>query len=164
MRDARSIVGSPGHFHWRFDEYGPTAGQWNQRRSIKYHDALTPDHRRKSGLRFTDIGFGELESGMMPGCDKPGVYAIIAYSITHPTRDGRVLPIHEHLLYIGSGVNVKRRLSGNHHIYDKFFMLGGYQCMVRILFTADYLEEEKRLIRELKPVFNIQHKDGKAIH
>lgn len=84
-----------------------------------------------------------------------GVYLLVTFAlITMKTPKGQIV-------YIGSSKNLAARLR-SHEVIEKLQKAGHY---VRFYFKecADFIDEEKRLIRSIRPKFNIIH-NGEEIH
>lgn len=80
----------------------------------------------------------------------PGVYAVVAISTVRPYR--------EHLLYIGSSVDMPKRTGGPRHIFSiATSRLHPFIVLCRYYYTWDFRQEEVRLIKELKPILNKHH-------
>lgn len=103
------------------------------------------------GDRLTQYGFDD----SMPAPDQPGVYAVVA-RVIGLDDDGFYSIGAEHILYIGCGKSISRRLSDHNHPYWKASArLRG--VTTRHLVTTEYKVAEKSLIRALRPWWNIQH-------
>lgn len=64
-----------------------------------------------------------------------------------------------HLVYIGSTINLIKRRSMKNHPYSKCReRLGNGRVFTLYLYSKDYLEDEKILIKHFKPIFNKMHK------
>lgn len=106
---------------------------------------------RYPGDRLTQYGF---DIGR-PAPDQPGVYAVVA-SVTGSPADGFHAIGSEHILYIGCGKSIARRLCDPaHHYWRCEQRLIG--VVTRHLVTEDYRNAERSLIRTLRPWLNIQH-------
>lgn len=103
------------------------------------------------GDRLTQYGF----SSVGPPPSRPGVYVVCCYSIWY--RHGA-----EHLLYIGSSVNMFRRVMNINHPYRIAYDRTG-AAYTRYLVIDDFRNAERSLIRTLRPLLNIQH-NGKKIY
>jgi excinuclease UvrABC nuclease subunit len=72
-----------------------------------------------------------------------GVYAVCAKELPNGA---------EHVLYIGSTKNLKKRLASNSHpyriVYERF------PCYVRFKPTDDYVKLEIKLIKKHRPILN----------
>lgn len=83
--------------------------------------------------------------------EKAGVYAVCACHWQEPFR--------EHLLYIGSARNIRKRVMNPNHVYRRLYdRANGWLIYTRSFVTDNYLEWEKLAISELHPILNIQHK------
>ena len=106
-----------------------------------------------NGDRLTQYGF---DFGHKDTPNDAGVYAVVAFGYNEdvaPHIFGS-----EHLLYIGSSKNIRKRLFTPGHWYDRCYeRLGGSIVYTRHLITNDYLHVEKSLIRTLRPLLNIHH-------
>jgi excinuclease UvrABC nuclease subunit len=65
---------------------------------------------------------------------------------------------HKTLLYIGSSNNIARRLMDMAHPYRVLMAKTAYPNVISVKFKEcnNYLELEKRLIRRLRPSYNVQ--------
>ena len=108
-----------------------------------------PTTPARPGDRLTQYGF-DLADGPCP--DYAGVYAIVSRAYVF----GPHVKAHDHLLYIGSAKNIRKRLNGANHPIKKFRRMN---CLLFVLYkqTNDYMGVEKSLIKCLRPWFNIQH-------
>lgn len=62
----------------------------------------------------------------------------------------------EHLVYIGSSKNIRKRVLSSHHLYRRLLNRGLF-AYTRHIVTEDYISLERQLIRERKPLLNIHH-------
>lgn len=113
------------------------------------------------GDRLAQYGLG-MEGGddneIIPA--GPGVYAISVAVLT--VDDCRVRPCgHEHLMYIGCAKSLRKRLRQKGHWYERIndrFPSLEHAVILRWRETDHYQWMERCLIRNLRPLLNIQHK------
>lgn len=85
-----------------------------------------------------------------------GVYAVIA-TRNPMTNNGNLGK--PRVLYIGSAVNMNRRVSGQAHPYKKLYnRLKDFFVCVGFIETKDYINKEIELIKKYRPLLNKQHK------
>ena len=88
-----------------------------------------------------------------------GVYAV-ATVYPGPMVDGLTTGAF-HLLYIGSAKNIAARIEGDRdHWYHRACERLTEAVQLYVLPTRDYRSVEKSLIRYLRPLFNIHHRNG----
>lgn len=64
----------------------------------------------------------------------------------------------EVVLYIGSSVNIAKRLANREHPYRRCFdVFEGSVVYTKCIETPDYIQHEKRLIEEYRPLLNRKH-------
>jgi hypothetical protein len=101
------------------------------------------------------IEFLKTEPSMFGGPpSSPGVYGVF-------TRNAFGKQSAEHLLYIGSSYNIRKRMSNNNHPYKICYerLADEYTVVyTRCFETKDYVLVEKSLIEELRPFLNRQNK------
>ncbi len=63
------------------------------------------------------------------------------------------------ILYIGSAKNIYRRVMNKSHIYRRLYEISSYPLLVylKIKECDDYVSLEKRMIKRIRPKYNIQH-------
>jgi len=81
----------------------------------------------------------------------PGVYAIWARNMSWETGEA-------HLLYIGSGENMYKRINSMQHPYRIAFNRLNGSVYTSSLNTEDYINIEASLIKKYRPILNIQGK------
>lgn len=93
---------------------------------------------------------GRWECSAFGPTNKAGVYCIIKFNV----RSG-----HKELLYVGSSANIYKRVLNPSHPYRVALNEAEFPDCVCIKFKEcyDYLEQEKSLIKRLKPTLNKQH-------
>lgn len=126
--------------------------------------AFNPPDNRQHGERLMQYGFiaKQWDPDGEPWPALPGVYAIsvlqLCFSDGVWTANGS-----EHVLYIGSSRNIQARLRNNHpwheKIQERFFRLD-QAVIVRYKVTNSFLWEERSLIRTIRPLLNIHHRNG----
>lgn len=93
---------------------------------------------------------------------RPGVYAISTVALG--VVDGLLRPVGaQHLLYIGSAKNIKSRLESSNHwlrTLEDRFSGPDVALLIHVMLTHEYQWAERSLIRTLRPVLNIQHRNG----
>lgn len=107
------------------------------------------------GDRLSQYGFGDLFQ-VPPEC--PGVYAVV---IAKPIEKAFDID-NEHLLYIGSSSNMRRRVRDTNHLLRRIALRPNIHdfTYVRFLETDDYLSIERSLIKTLRPPFNTIYNNG----
>lgn len=118
---------------------------------------------RHHGERLIQYGFIHKQwEEEEPWPPLPGVYAISALQMEFDGKQYAAIGS-EHILYVGSSQNIRARLYNNHPWYDRLidrFSLNDRACFVRYKVTNNYLWEERSLIRNLRPLLNIHHRNG----
>lgn len=94
----------------------------------------------------------EMSEGLgPPPC--PGVYAVCVRNRLHHAGA-------EHIIYIGAASDVRRRVTNPRHYYRIAYDRLPGLVYTRTWATDDYLRIEKEQIRQLRPILNIQHRNG----
>lgn len=90
-----------------------------------------------------------------------GVYAVVAI---HPGSMVTGMTVGaQHVLYIGCAKNIAARIGHRDHWYQRAMVLEERcDCVVQlfVLPTTDYRLYERSLIRTLRPLFNVHHRNG----
>lgn len=92
-----------------------------------------------------------------------GVYAVTA--VYHGRLDEHNLTVgFLHLLYIGSSQDIAKRLSNKNHWYNRFKSREPQDVRVElwIIQTPDHRRIERDLIRRMRPLLNIQYRNGRS--
>lgn len=86
--------------------------------------------------------------------DLAGVYAICHLSL-EDLRNGKK---NFHCIYIGSSINISRRLHNSKHPFRRMYHLSDTHIATCLYFLTDnYKEKEIELIKKYKPIRNKQH-------
>ena len=141
------------YFKWTYEtRLRIGSATWIRRPLLRHSDYLLPDHTWKCEQRLCGYGFDHPR--YLSNTDSvPGVYAITVCGASHYTKSGGCVLLSEHVLYIGSSMNVYKRLTSNHPVWRR----GTLPMRVRIFRTENYRQAEAQLIRTLRPWFNLHH-------
>jgi len=140
----------------------------NQMGGIGEFPAFQPS--KCPGDRLTEYGFCRFPDSMyfdevrdeFRYHARPGVYAVWAVSHSREA-DGYVFPQQQHVLYIGSSKNVRSRIETPGHWPQRCLdrnWPNHISVVIEVLYTDQYRWVERSLIEELRPLLNIQHKNG----
>lgn len=91
-----------------------------------------------------------------------GVYAVTTVYHGKMTDNGALTQGFLHLLYIGSARSIADRMKDKNHWYNRALRREPPDCHTElwVIPTTDYRRIERDLIRSLRPLFNIQHRNG----
>ena len=103
-----------------------------------------------SKINTENINYNNIQPCVFGPSYGAGVYAVCAKST--PNHDERIL-------YIGSSKNIKARVLRESHPYIKLINKG-LHVYLKCIDTDNYIELEKKLINQYKPLLNKQHKNG----
>ena len=98
---------------------------------------------------------GRLPANFQPACmggppSRAGVYAVLVRGESPGSL--------EHVAYIGSSANIRKRLMNPNHVYRRLYERAkGWLVYTRSFPTDDYKYWEKRAIEEFHPLLNVQH-------
>lgn len=91
---------------------------------------------------FMNLHGYDFEFSVVGAMDEPGVYALV--------YDGVIW-------YIGSSLNVKKRINNANHPYRRLWN-EGTPVACAVYYTNDFIKLEKELINKVQPILNHQHK------
>lgn len=84
-----------------------------------------------------------------------GVYAICISRYNKKKADRKVV-------YVGSSVNMRKRVMSQNHIYRKLYneLTPEYLVFTACFETKDHIAEEIRMIKKYRPKYNTIHNNG----
>lgn len=123
--------------------------------------ARTPTHPgdrlRQYGFKFwMDVALLKNDEYHYPKA--AGVYAVSCASLM--LRGEQYVPAYQHVMYIGSAQNIAKRVSNPSHWYNVInerYQSMGTAVWLDVLLTEEFRYVEKCLIKEIRPLLNIQH-------
>jgi excinuclease UvrABC nuclease subunit len=93
---------------------------------------------------------GTWQSSLCGPPNKAGVYCVMSTNIVTKERS---------VSYIGSSKNILKRVMNPSHPYRKLYSISKWPVVISTKFKVctDYKILEKRMIKKLRPKYNIQH-------
>lgn len=160
--ERKAFRSDPSYNFADFQEVVQLVGGDSYSPAIPWHPRSPGDNMAWYGFRISD----ELEvfsllddEWKLPTFS--GVYAVTVVYHGRFNDDGTTVG-YLHLLYIGSAKSISDRMKDKKHWYNRAKEWEPRDCSVHlwVIPTPDYKRIERDLIRRMRPLFNIHHRNG----
>ena len=106
-------------------------------------------------MAYKNLNEPNYEISMFGPPESCGVYVVCISMSDKKKRDRKVV-------YVGSSVNMQKRLMNQKHIYRKLYneLTPEYLVFTACFETKDHIAEEIRMIKKYRPKYNTTHNNG----